>query len=86
MAEHRPVTAVIAGSGFTSRGGGFTRITIHGQNYHPDDVAMAVRLYGEMLAAFREIVSATQADIDDAKAANRASEIAHAMIAKAEGR
>ena len=39
---HRPVSAVIKGSGFNSSGGGFTRIHIDGVAHHPDDVAHAV--------------------------------------------
>lgn len=42
MSEHRPVTAVIKGTGFNSNGGGFSRIEINGSRHHPDDVASAV--------------------------------------------
>ena len=40
MAEHRPVTAILTGSGFSSRGGGFTRLTIMAAEAYaigPDD-------------------------------------------------
>jgi len=85
MAKHRPVFAEIKGSGFASSTGGFTRLTINGVSHHPDDVAKAVDLFPRMLEALREIVAATQSTVGDASAANRASEIAHSMLAKAEG-
>lgn len=40
----------------------------------------------EMLEALKEIASATRSDVPDGEAANRASEIALAAIAKAEAR
>lgn len=94
---HRPVTAVVKGSGFSSAGGGFTRIEINGKRHHPDDVATAVSCHRFLLAALEAGAGAI---------AREASEVEHvtrwdnrtvlelrliegrlrAAIAKAEGR
>lgn len=68
---HTPTEAVIKGSGFNSRGGGFTRIHVDGVKFTANEVARRVNTYPALEAerdALREALEAMEGLVKDMQA------------------